>query len=102
MYNPGCTNWNHATRSSPCTTVVTVAPPPGPVTAWKSTLWGMPESSLLVTWTSSVSPTRARMNGPGTWSLNVQDWYFTSDEIGMRSMPESSVTRTIAGRLTTT
>src|SRR5581483_6777023 len=32
----------------------------------------------LVRWTSNVSPTRARIKGPGTFPLNVQKGYFVS------------------------
>jgi hypothetical protein len=48
---------------SPGATVRSLAPPPWPVTAWKSTLWG--EVPLLVRMKRSTSPTRARMIGPG-------------------------------------
>jgi hypothetical protein len=46
-------------------TVVLAAPPPWPVTAWKSTLWGMALPSGLVMVKRRTSPTRARIMGPG-------------------------------------
>ena len=57
---------------SPGATWVDLAPPPGPVTACRSMEWMLPESSAFFKVSSTVSPTRTRMNGPGTVPLNVQ------------------------------
>ena len=54
----------------------TVAPPPGPMTAWRSiecVIAVSRFSRLSVT----VSPTMTRTIGPGTVSLKVQYWYVT-------------------------
>ncbi len=77
-------------------------PPPGPVTAWKSTLWGIRLLLRFSNWSRSVSPTRTRMNGPGTLPLNVQNVYRVGCASPSMSTPmRSSVyifTFTIAGR----
>ena len=52
--------------------VLITAPPPGPVTAWKSTEWLIMLFLAFLKWTSTVSPTRTRTNGPGTLPLKVQ------------------------------
>ena len=57
---------------SPGAAWVATAPPPGPVTAWKSTECIMALSSAFFIDTSTVSPTRTRTNGPGTLPLKVQ------------------------------
>ena len=60
------------TAEKPGGTVVSAAPPPCPVTAWKSTLCGFTLLAGLVIVKRRMSPTRARIMGPGvpltTWS----------------------------------
>src|SRR3990167_5523892 len=53
--------------------MVATPPPPGPVTAWKSTLCMCSLSAAFFSETSTVSPTRTRTIGPGTLPLKVQN-----------------------------
>ncbi len=65
MNIPGYSRRASMTAVSPGATVVSAAPPPCPVTAWKSTLCGCVLPARFVIVKRRTSPTRARMIGPG-------------------------------------
>ena len=63
----------NAARTPPVYVAPKPAPPPGPVTACKSILWGILLVGWLCKWNSTKSPSRMRMNFPGTRPPNVQN-----------------------------
>src|SRR5262245_40072160 len=71
-YSPGLRALNRNDFASPGGVCVITAPPPGPVTACKSTEWIMRLSARFLKPSSTVSPTRTLRNGPGTLPLKVQ------------------------------
>src|SRR5437773_5497832 len=74
---PGCIAFHWKSFSSPGATC-TEPPPPGPVAAWKLTECQFMLDLAFFRRMRRVSPTRTRMNGPGTVPLNVQNLYVTS------------------------
>ena len=75
------------------------APPPGPVAAWKSILCGTVESERLANSNSTVSPSRTRIIGPGTWPPNVQNLYSTPSAMRITFSCTSNFTLTRAAWL---
>jgi hypothetical protein len=71
-YTPGLSALKLNVADSPGATWVTLAPPPGPVTACRSMLCVTPASAALRRVISTVSPSRTRSIGPGTVPLKVQ------------------------------
>ena len=71
------------------------APPPGPVTACRSMLWGMRLLGWLCRWNSTRSPARTRMKWPGTVPPKVQKLYSTSSASRARSSRVSRLTMTL-------
>ncbi len=71
-YRPGCSALKLKLLVSPGATWVTAAPPPGPVTAWKSTEWMLTLLSSFLRLMVTSSPWRTRSIGPGTVLLKVQ------------------------------
>ncbi len=89
--------------SSPGEIVVASAPPPGPYTAWKSTLC---ISAFESSGTSKVrftrSPRRTRSIGPGTFPLNVMYVNSTPGSISAVSSSVRSVTSCSRGSFQST
>jgi len=75
---------------------VLAAPPPGPVTACRSMLWGSLLLGLFSSQNSTVSPSRTRMKRPGTVPPYVQNVYSTPSASGITFSMTSSVTFTFA------
>jgi hypothetical protein len=73
MYRPGLSAWNVKRLLWPGAVKVLAAPPPGPVTACRSMLCGSLLFGWLASQNSTVSPSRMRMNLPGTVPPNVQN-----------------------------
>ena len=75
------------------------APPPGPVTAWRSMLWGILLEGWLLRWNSTRSPSRMRMKLPGTSPPKVQKRYSTPSESFLTTSWTSSLTMTLVACL---
>src|SRR5207244_2518114 len=76
---------------------VITAPPPGPVTAWRSTEWIIRLSARFLKRSSTVSPTLTRRKGPGTLPLNVQYVYVVSFARRPTTSTASRFTATVRG-----
>src|SRR5574337_239997 len=74
---PGLSALNVKVLLSPGLAFSTAAPPPGPLTAWKSMLCPTLFSGGLISVTLTVSPSITRIIGPGTVPSNVQKSYVT-------------------------
>ena len=72
-YSPGFSVLKLKTEVWPGAVNDEAAPPPGPVTACKSILWGILESGLFDKLNSTSSPSRTRINCPGTCPPKVQN-----------------------------
>ena len=71
-YSPGLSALNVNCEACPGAVKLLAAPPPGPVTACRSMLWGILLDGWFWRWNSTVSPWRMRINLPGTSPPKVQ------------------------------
>src|SRR5690606_31935359 len=76
-YRPGFKVLKENTFSCPGATKEDSAPPPGPVTACRSILWGRLLSGWFCKWNSTSSPTLVLIKLPGTVPPKVQNTYLT-------------------------
>ena len=76
-----------------------IAPPIGTAAAWKSILCGIIELAELESCTSTISPSRTRMNGAGTLPFNVQNLNCTPSIKSIICSSAVSFTTTFAGEL---
>src|SRR3972149_853345 len=97
MYSPGEIALNLKSVSPPGTASLAALPPPGPVTAWKSTEWSCVLAAAFLKWTTTVSLTRMRKNGPGTVALNVQYTNVVPGSISATTSLASKYRSTIVG-----